>query len=239
MRDLRRAAAAAGVSVAEAGWNIPRTLTVATTPAWPPPMAGLTSRPVLVWDVDGVLAFTAEALTAALNARFGTAYSPQSQGFFTGRISRAALPPEQAEWLVRQFGSIVPSMAPDWHAADTMTTAAAAGYPTVIVTERSPELAGPTRQWLSDWGIAPPPLSAVGPGQKPAWMAARFGPASPAVLIDDNALVRRTIARPGVETWLPARPYNSPAPERVHTRLFTSWPAVRYWLGLAPEAVAA
>jgi hypothetical protein len=66
-------------------------------------------------------------------------------------------------------------------------------------------------------------------------MAARHGPDSPAILIDDNPAIRMSIARPGIETWLPARPYNTPAPVRPHTRTFSTWAQARYWLGLSPQ----
>src|SRR5690349_14906075 len=87
---LQRAAAAAGLPVAEAAWNIPRTLAAAGHLHG----TALTGHPDLIFDCDGILAFTAEALTGALNARFGTAYSPLSQAFFPGTFIESRLPTE-------------------------------------------------------------------------------------------------------------------------------------------------
>ena len=55
-----------------------------------------------------------------------------------------------------------------------------------------------------------------------------------AVLLDDNPLAEVTIACPGVQVWLPARPYNDGL-VRSGCRRFPSWASVRYWLGLGPQ----
>lgn len=226
---LERAAKAAGVPVLEAAWSIPRTLAHAGSGEGGP----LPDRPALVWDMDGVLAFSAEALCTALNARFDTAYSPQDQSFFPGTLLAAKLPPEQAGWVAVQMRSpaFVGSYAPDFRAVDCLTDAWNAGFSCSVVTERAPELADATAQWLQDWGAPPVPVHAVGSGQKPTWMAARYGPGRSAVLIDDNPAAQVTIARDGVEVWAPARPY-VPVITRDNVRRFTSWDDVRRWLGL-------
>jgi len=236
LADLAEAATAGGTTLAEAAWNIPRTLGAAVTP--PPPgvsVAAQPARPTLIWDVDGILAFTAEALCAVLNARYYTAYKALTQTFFPGKLVPAMLPADQAAWLINQMTgfTLAGNMAPDWHAADTMTAAVTAGYPVRIVTER-PVPHGPlTLQWLQDWGVSPvPQVTAVGAGNKPAWLTARYGPGNPAVLIDDNPVTRLTVASPGIEVWLPARPY-VPTTGRAYTRVFAGWQEARGWLGLA------
>ena len=228
---LERAARAAGVPVMEAAWSIPRTLAHAGSGEGGP----LPERPALIFDADGVLCFTSEALCTALNARFDTAYSPQDQSFFPGTLLAAKLPPEQAGWVAVQMRSpaFVAAYSPDFHAMDTMRDAWDAGYSLSVATERAPELADATTQWLHDWGAPPVPVHAVGSGQKPAWMAARYGPSRTAVLIDDDPAKQVTVARPGIEVWAPARPY-TPVITRDNVRRFTTWVDVRRWLGLKP-----
>jgi hypothetical protein len=189
--------------------------------------------------MDGVLSFTAEACCAALNARYGTGYMPRTQTFFPGILNPAALPADQASWLAAQLADwdLLGTCAIDWQAARTLLDATAAGYPVQIVSGRNTALAGPTVAWLKDWGITPVPRVYCTSGQKPAWMHARYSPAQPAILIDDNPAIRRSIAAPGIECWLPARPYNH-GPARPHTRTFGSWNLARYWLGLAPTPAA-
>jgi hypothetical protein len=236
LSELQAAAKAGGTPTTVAAWNIPRTLMVAAEPGWPPQPFHTATRPTLVWDVDGVLAFTAEAAVMALNARYGTTYDVMTQRFFPGTLIGTALPAEQAAWLAAQLTDpvVLRQIAPDWHAIDTMTGAAAAGYTTTIVTERPPGTGNATRQWLAAWGCPDvPPVVAVGRGAKPAYMAARFGPAAPAVLIDDNPAARVSIARNGIQVWSPQRPY-TPKTRREHTRTFGAWPEARYWLGIAP-----
>jgi hypothetical protein len=232
---LAAVAAAGGTTVEQAAWNIPRTLTLATSPAWPPVHGPLVTHPTLVWDVDGTLAFTAEALCAALNARYGTSYDPASERFFPGKFISAGLPADQGAWLAGELTgwTVYSSCAPDWRAIDVMTDAAAAGYPSVIVTERHPALAAHTQEWFTSWGVKAPPVTAVGSGNKPGYLAGRYGPENPAILLDDNPVTVRTVARAGIDVWLPARPY-TPTATWDHTRVVTSWPLARYWLGLGP-----
>lgn len=217
----------------EAAWNIPRTLAAAGTGEGGP----LPDRPALAFDCDGILSFTSEALCTALNARFDTAYSPQDQSFFPGTLLAAKLPPEQAGWLAEQMRTpaFVGAYAPDFHALDCLRDSWDAGYSVSVATERAPELADATTGWLHDWGAPPVPVHAVGSGQKPTWMAARYGIGRTAVLIDDNPAAAVTIARDGIEVWAPARAYN-PVITREHVRRFTTWADVRCWLHLGPPA---
>jgi len=235
--DIQRAAAAAGLPLLEAAWNIPRTLATATQGGgWPPAEDPLTHRPVLVFDCDGILSFTAEAMCQALNARFSTAYSPMSQGFFPGSLRADRLPDAQGTWIAGEMRqpAFVAALAPDFRALDCLRDAYDAGFECVVATERDPSLQEATERWLHGWGGPPVEVNAVGHGNKPAFMAERYGEHRPAVLLDDNPLAEVTIARPGVQVWLPARPYNDGL-VRSGCRRFPSWASARYWLGLGPQ----
>jgi len=236
--DVQRAASAAGLPLMEAAFNIPRTLAVATQGGdWPPADDPLTHRPVLVFDCDGILSFTSEAICTALNARFGTTYSPASQGFFPGSLRADRLPDAQGAWIAGEIRqpAFVSACAPDFHAMDVLRDAFEAGYECCVATERDPSLKEATARWLHDWGAPPVEVHATGHGQKPAFMAGRYGPARPAVLIDDSPLAQVSIAGPGVQVWSPQRPY-TPGMARDHVRVFAGWPVARYWLGLGPQA---
>jgi hypothetical protein len=215
----------------EAAWNIPRTLATNTDGD------ALGIQPVvLVWDVDGILAFTAEALTGALNSMFGATYSAMSQTFFPGTLITSRLPAEQAAWvsgLLREPAFLL-TFAPDFHAIDVLRDAWGAGYPCQVVTERDPAVQGTTGEWLASWGVPPVDVHAVGHGNKPAYLADRFGPDAAAVLLDDNPAVQLSVAREGIDVWTPERPY-TPIMAREHVREFASWQQARYWLGLGPQ----
>lgn len=232
VKRLQKAADAAGLPIAEAAWNIPRTLANAGYNEGSP----LKERPALIFDVDGILSFTAEALCTALNAKFGTGYSPQGQSFFPGTLLIHKLPAGQAGWLTEQMRhpAFIAAYAPDFHALDCLRDAWDAGYTVLIATERAPELQDATEAWLRDWGAPPVPVNTVGHGNKPGWLAARYGPQNPGALIDDNPAVEITVARPGIDVWAPRRPY-TPSVPRDHVQVFSSWPVVRGWLGLGPQ----
>jgi hypothetical protein len=233
---LQRAAAEAGLPLMEAAWSIPRTLAAASHGDWPDTAGVLHDHPVLIWDCDGILAFTAEALCGALNARFGTAYSPMSQAFFPGTLLAARLPGEQGAWIsgLLRDASFLATFAPDFHAFDVLRDAYDAGFECQVVTERDPSVQDATAEWLGDWGAPAVEVHAVGHGNKPAFLAARYGSENPGLLIDDNPAVQISIARPGIEVWTPDRSY-TPMMMRDHTRAFGSWQEARFWLGLGPQ----
>jgi hypothetical protein len=234
VKRVQRAASAAGLPLPEAAWNIPRAIRDAVTPGEPL----IPRTTTLAWDVDGVLAFAAEALASAVNAHFGTRWTVDDETFFPGTLIASRLPPEQRGWveeLVRD-PIFMESMAPDWHALDTLADAYHAGYPSIVLTARHPDLRKITADWLAGWGCPLPAenVYAVGHDNKPPWLAQRYGPDRPAALIDDNPAVPVTVARPGAEVWLPARPYND-RPMRPYAHRFTSWPQLRHVLGLGPQ----
>jgi hypothetical protein len=236
MGELAAAAVAGGTTVTEAAWNIPRTLTAAGLPDWPPALGVLHGRPAVAFDCDGILAFTAEALATAINAKFGSSHDPGGQSFFPGTLITTALPYEQGVYAAALFRDPVflCAVAPDWRAVDTMNAAVAAGFEVLVVTERPPEMREATVSWLDSWGASVCDVYAVGHGGKSVFMHGRYGPSRPAVLIDDNPAARLTVASDGIDVWTPERPY-TPAGERAHTRTFTSWPMACYWLGLSPR----
>lgn len=217
----------------EAAWNIPRTILAAQLPSWPPQEPPLAEHSALIFDCDGILSFTAEALCTALNAKFGTTYSPLGQTFFPGTFVASKLPSGQAGWLAEHMDTpgFVAAIAPDFHALDTLRDAWDAGYTVSVVTERPPDLEEATAQWLEDWGAPAVPVHAVGHGNKPGYLADRYGLGKEAVLIDDNAAVQITIARDGIEVWSPDR-YYVPKIPRPHVRRWEGWPDVRWWLKL-------
>ena len=233
LKRLQKAADASGLPLGEVAWNIPRTLATGQDG----PGSPLANRPAVIFDCDGILAFTAESLCTALNAKFGTTYSPQGQTFFPGTFLPHKLPGEQSGWLADQIRlpAFAAACAPDFHALDCLRDAWDAGFTASVVTERAAELQDVTTAWLADWGAPPVPVHAVGHGQKPEYLAARYGPGYPAVLIDDNPVAGITIARPGIDVWQPQRSY-TPTVARDHVRTFTGWPQVRGWLGLGPQA---
>jgi hypothetical protein len=65
-------------------------------------------------------------------------------------------------------------------------------------------------------------------------MAQRYGESHPAVLIDDDPLKAVSVPRPGVQVWMPLRPYTEGV-RRSGSRLYASYPVLRYWLGLGPQ----
>ena len=191
-----------------------------------------------MWDVDGILSFTSEALVVALNARFGTAYSVMTQDFFPGTLRIDRLPDVHGSWIAGEMSrpEFALSYAPDFRAIDTLRDASEAGFECLVATERPPALQEATEAWLHSWGAPPVPVHAVGHGNKPAFMAEQFAEGHyPAILVDDNPVTWMTIARPGVQVWSPERPYTLSARARDHVRLYASYPAVRYWLGLGPQ----
>lgn len=216
LTGLAAAAEASGISIRQAAQNIHDTLPV------PGPL------PRLYVDVDGTLAFQPEATIVAVNARFGTAYTIADD---TGSYPfTATLPPEQQQWQRAQQAVLDVNLAPDTLAIDVLTRAAAHGYPITVCTERDPSLTQVTRAWVAYWRIPADQVAVTGPGGKRALMEAN-GPADPAVLIDD-APANESLARPGVQVWVPPRPWTPSGPAQDGVWRFPDWGEVAAALGL-------
>jgi uncharacterized HAD superfamily protein len=183
--------------------------------------------PHLFFDIDGVLAFQPEGLILALNGRYGTGYlaaEATSYPFYD------TLPPAQQRWAGANRAMVAANLAPDTRAIRVLAKAVKAGYPVCIATERSPELESLTAAWLKYWQVPYGELAVVGPGNKGALLApyGKGTDAGECVLIDDDPS-KAQYARPGVDVWQPARPYNSPA-DGVWR--FEDWRDVKAKLGL-------
>jgi hypothetical protein len=164
----------------------------------------MASLPHLFCDIDGTLAFQPEGDILAVNARFGTSWLAADAVDYP---FSSMLPPRQAAWLRANRAVIAANLAPDTAAVHVLTMAVKAGAGVTVCTERDGSLEALTRAWCSYWGVpgAGEALTA-GPGGKAALLEP-YGPGNPCLLIDDSP-VNASLARPGVEVWQPARPYN-------------------------------
>lgn len=185
--------------------------------------------PHLFCDIDGVLAFQPEGLILALNARFGESYlladSAGTYPFY------ATLPAEQQRWAKVNRAVIAANLAPDTRAIRVLQKAAKAGCDVTVCTERPPELAGVTRAWLAYWGVPGAAQAQVtGPGGKEPLLAS-YGEDAPALLVDD-APKNEALARPGVEVWVPPRPWTPQGDPPAGVTRFADWRDLGKRLGL-------
>lgn len=186
------------------------------------------SRPLVVCDIDNTLAFHAEAVCTALNARFGTNRTPASLTAWP-----FPLPPEEAAWLDRftSRDAWAAGMAPDSRAIEALNAIHSAGCPVTIASDRNPLIADATRDWLDSWGVQRDGSVLEGPGSKRAALTGR-GPESPGVLLDDDPRQWLLSARAGVEVWSPKRPWTPAGWESYrNVRVFTDWSEPLSWLG--------
>ena len=186
------------------------------------------AKPALFFDIDGVLAFQPEGTILAVNARFGTSHLVAEA---TSYPWVATLPPDQQRWVKANRAVIAANLAPDTRAVRLARKAAAAGIDVTVCTERPPSLAAVTRAWLAYWDVpGAQDAQVVGPGGKEALLAP-YGKGNPALLVDD-APKNEALARPGVQVWVPPRPWTpqGDAPDGV-TR-FGDWRDLKKALGL-------
>jgi hypothetical protein len=190
------------------------------------------TRPLFVCDIDNTLAFFAEAVCVAVNARFGASYLLSRM---TSYNLTALLTPEQAAWLSTHTARDpwYLNLAPDHSAIGALRTIRDAGNRVVIASDRPAAAAQATTTWLDQYGVPRDGQVLQGPGSKRTALAAS-GPASPAVLIDDDPAKWLTIARPGVQVWCPARPWTPPTWRQYpNVRVFTDWAEVLAGRGIA------
>jgi len=207
-------------------------------PAWvtelPRVFARAFRRPGLVVDIDGVLAFFAEAVATALNARFETAYDPAR---FTRYWLEDWLPPEQARWLTATFQepAFYQALAPDLRGIDALRALAADGWTITVVSDRPASCAEVTRRWLARWQVPADRIVLEGPETK-ARVVADATPERPLIVFDDDPRKQRELPRPGVAVWSPLRPWTPPASGRFNVRVFATWDEVRGWLESEEES---
>lgn len=184
--------------------------------------------PHLFFDIDGVLAFQPEGLILAVNGRFGTGYllaEARTYPFY------ATLPAAMQRWAVANRPIVAANLAPDTRAIRVLAKAVKAGYPVTVCTERPPELAGVTRAWLAYWAVpGAADAQVTGPGGKDPLLAS-YGEGNPALLVDD-APKNEALARPGVEVWVPPRPWTPDGKPPGGVTRFADWREVKKKLAL-------
>lgn len=192
------------------------------------------SRPLIVCDIDNTLAFQAEAVCTALNARFGTARTPSALAAYPFGV---LLGPDEARWMDQFTGrdSWVACLAPDRDAIRALNATGSAGSTVVVASDRRPALAAATVAWLDASGVRRDRDVLQGPGSKQAALSG-CSPSRPGILVDDDPRAWLTIARPGVQVWSPKRPW-TPAGWASYpgVRVFTSWAEPLAWLGVQPR----
>lgn len=192
------------------------------------------ARPLVVSDIDNVLAWHAEAVCNALNARFGTSYLVARM---TAYPLAALTGPEQDRWLASYMtrGPWIANLAPDHAAISALAAVRAAGSPVVVSSDRPAQVAEATAAWLDYWRVPRDSTVLNGPGSKSTALAG-CGPDRPGVLIDDDPRKWLTVARAGVEVWTPSRPWTPAGWQRYpNVRVFTTWDQVLGWLGVSSD----
>lgn len=194
--------------------------------------AAAAAMPLIVCDIDNVLAFHGEAVCLALNARFGTSRTVAS---LTSYPFAPLLHPDEAQWLAgfTASGQWAANLSPDREAFSALSRIKAAGHSVVIASDRPASLAGATSAWLDASGAGQYGTRLNGPGSKQAALAG-CGPDAPGVLIDDDPRKWLTVARAGVQVWSPRRPWTPDGWQRYpNVRVFTSWAEPLAWLAAA------
>jgi hypothetical protein len=187
------------------------------------------SVPLVVCDVDNVLAFEAQAVCTALNARFGT---NRTTGTLTAYPFGPLLHPDEAQWLAaftaRDAWAL--NITPDRDAIRALAAIKDTGHSVVIASDRPAPLGDATGAWLAANGAGGCGTRLGGPGSKSTALAG-CSPDSPGILLDDDPRCWLTVARAGVQVWSPKRPW-TPAGWRNYpnVRVFSSWAEPLEWL---------
>jgi len=193
------------------------------------------SRPVLIFDQDGVLAFLTEAIVTALNARYGLGLL--ASNLRTYWIEQV-LSPEQSLWLSNVFfqsPATYANLAPDLSGIAACNALHQAGFYVILSSDRPKTVRGVTDDWLTKWRVQASEVVIDGRGSKDA-LCEKHGPTNPCILFDDNPTKWLTVARPGVEVWSPSRPW-TPANWKAYKNVwvFDSWDQVLERLGVSSD----
>ena len=188
------------------------------------------NQPDIICDTDDTIAFEAEELCSVLNAHFGLSLElatltdyhplqlPKGQGM--NKFLK--------QW--RQNPLCYINHAPDYEAIGGVTALHDAGFDITLASDRPVEMMTITTNWYQQWGVPYDAVFVNGDGSKAA-LTAMHNPANPCILIDDDPR-NASLARPGVQVWLPFRPWTPPNLAGPYTWVFHSWADVLARLGL-------
>jgi len=180
------------------------------------------TRPLVVCDIDNVLAQEVEAGCTAVNARFGSSHLVSDMRAYP---YVNLFEPDQKRWLLAQSARDpwILNLAPDREAIAALRTVRASGHRVLIASDRPASTAPATEKWLDASAVPRDGQILDGPTSKTMALAAR-GPMNPAVLIDDDPAKWLTIARPGVDVWTPIRPWTPQSWRQYpNVRAFADW----------------
>jgi hypothetical protein len=190
------------------------------------PFLKAATRPLIVSDIDNVLAFYSEAALQAVNANYTKHYRIDQWTTYKGPFT-----PQEQNYLQKLRDTNLEfffNMAPDFHALDALDAIGAMGYTIQLKTNRPQSVAAATTNWLSYWNIHFSDIVLHGPAGVHE-IAEQHNEADPMILIDDNPARWLDIPGPGREVFCPRRAYT---PKMVPTgvRVFDGWAEVLQWL---------
>lgn len=186
-------------------------------------------------DIDGVLGFLTESAVTALNSHFGLSIVVSDMHTYW---IEDTLPADQRDWLNQQFtkGVFYANVAPDYSAIAALDAMHRDGLHIIVSSDRPAQTTRQaTTEWLGKWRVPFDELRLEGRGGKRKVLSA-YGPARPAILIDDDPAKALTIARPGVQVWSPTRPWTPANWQRYPNYwVFPSWDAALERLAVDPD----
>jgi hypothetical protein len=175
------------------------------------------TRPTIICDVDGVLANFCSAACEAVNAHFGTSYTPMIWTTYRGPFND-----EEHAWLVSERftdAAFWMSESPNRDAIGALHQLATAGYRIVVSSERPAEQSAASIVWLEFYRVPLNQVYLIGPGGKVA-LCSEHGPDNPAILIDDSPERWTDCAGEGVEILCPRTGYTPDSDGVAHVQVF-------------------
>ena len=194
------------------------------------------TRPVVICDIDGILADYESGACEAVNGHFGTSYSPMAWWEWDPPFA-----PDECEWLWSERHTdpaFFMAMSPHRDAIATLTHLVQLDYRITVSSERPVEAAAATVAWLDFYGVPRNDTHLQGAGGKVA-LCSQHGPSNPAVLIDDSPRRWVDCAGPGVNilAYIPPHPHFArPLQYPEHVQPFSSFNEVPALVG-ASEVV--
>lgn len=188
------------------------------------------ARPDIICDTDDTLCFEAEELISIANAMFGfnlelailTDYHPLTFPKGVGAN----------KWLKnwRNDPRCYVNHAPDYDAIAGIGALRDAGYHVTVSSDRPATMEQVSRNWYAQWQVPYDEMVIAGPGSK-AMLCGQHSADNPCILIDDNPN-NASLARPGVQVWIPYRPWTPAGLDGAYVWVFHSWRELLARLGV-------
>lgn len=179
---------------------------------------------LVISDIDNTLCRYSEAMLTIANIELGTSFTFSQWTTYEPKFGQDF---KQLSEQIRENKTFWRALPPDTAAIEMLNKLSDDGFTVVIGSNRPPELADVTIQWLDTYGVKRAGQVLEGPSSKPSLIGSE-----PTILLDDNPAFWVQLQRPNLQIFSPRKPY-TPEITFTNVRIYDSPTQVLEWMQIS------